>query len=254
MPDRSTPSDFQEIQLTDPYLLEFPPSLQPGIAELVKASALALDAGQDKWDFALELRVLRRHGLSESDLRWLMCKGIVEHARELSRKGDCRRTFRSKNTLKFKKRSCFVLADDFAQKIPDNERSVLSFRPKQNLHREVVPCWNGDRHELYLADLLVKRFRWPARNQETILASFEEDGWPVEGIDDPLPPRSEKDPKQRLRDTVKCLNRYQTNRFIRFRGDGTGERVLWELTTKASEQLGIGRSTTMPPSSHKRSG
>ena len=41
--------------------------------------------------------------------------------------------------------------------------------------------------------------------------------------------RSEQDPKRRLSDTTKCLNRKQTNELIRFRGDGTGEGVTWEL-------------------------
>ena len=74
----------------------------------------------------------------------------------------------------------------------------------------------------------MKRFKWTAANQETILVAFEEEGWPAR-IDDPLPQQPEQDPKRRLSDTIKCLNRKQTNELIRFRGDGTGEGVTWEL-------------------------
>ena len=74
----------------------------------------------------------------------------------------------------------------------------------------------------------VKRFRWTAANQETILAAFEEEGWPHR-IDDPLPPQPDQDSKRRLSDTIKCLNRKQINQLIHFHGDGTGEGVIWEL-------------------------
>ena len=35
--------------------------------------------------------------------------------------------------------------------------------------------------------------------------------------------------KRRLNDTIKCLNRGQVYRLLHFRGDGTGEGVLWEV-------------------------
>ena len=58
--------------------------------------------------------------------------------------------------------------------------------------------------------------------------AFEEEGWPAK-IDDPLAPQSQQDPKRRLHDTIKCLNRNQKNELLHFRGDGTGEGILWEL-------------------------
>jgi hypothetical protein len=73
----------------------------------------------------------------------------------------------------------------------------------------------------------VKRFRLPARNQELVLAAFEEEGWPPH-IDDPLPSRLDHDAKQRLHDTIRRLNQHQINRLIHFRGDGRGCGVLWE--------------------------
>ena len=58
--------------------------------------------------------------------------------------------------------------------------------------------------------------------------AFEEEDWPVR-IDDPLPPRSGLDPKRRLHDSIKSLNRHQKSRVLRFCGDGSGEGVRWEL-------------------------
>ena len=57
-------------------------------------------------------------------------------------------------------------------------------------------------------DLLVKRFKVPAPNQEMILAAFEEESWPVR-IDDPLPVHPCLAAKRRLHETITSLNRHQ---------------------------------------------
>ena len=75
--------------------------------------------------------------------------------------------------------------------------------------------------------LIVKQFKHEAPNQELLLVSFEELNW-EQRIDDPLPRHPGKDPKQRLHDTIKKLNRGQFNPLIRFFGDGTGRGVCWE--------------------------
>ncbi len=75
---------------------------------------------------------------------------------------------------------------------------------------------------------IVKRFKWRAVNQEMILSAFQEEGWPVR-IDDPLAPSPEVAMKRRLSDTIKCLNRKQQSKLLHFRGDGTGQGILWEV-------------------------
>ena len=94
-----------------------------------------------------------------------------------------------------------------------------------------APQWDTEARELRMNGHLVKRFKWKAANQETVLAAFEEEGWPHR-IDDPLPPHADQDSKRRLSDTIKCLNRKQINQLIHFRGDGTGEGVTWELVER----------------------
>ena len=69
----------------------------------------------------------------------------------------------------------------------------------------------------------------PARQlQVSVLVVFEEECGPLR-IFDPLPPQPDLEPKERLRNTIKSLNRKQKTRLIRFMGDGTGEAILWEL-------------------------
>ncbi len=102
-------------------------------------------------------------------------------------------------------------------------------KDEENLKgRRNVPTWDSERRELRINGIIVKRFKWTAVNQEAVLAAFDEEGWPSR-IDDPLRPHPEHDSKRRLSDTIKCLNRKQTNRLIHFRGDGTGEGVVWEI-------------------------
>jgi hypothetical protein len=76
---------------------------------------------------------------------------------------------------------------------------------------------------------LIKRFKQRAPDQHVILCAFEEQNWPVR-IDSPLSPRSPfEDRKRRLNHAIYRLNGHQHSRLIRFRGDGTGEGVIWEL-------------------------
>ena len=64
-------------------------------------------------------------------------------------------------------------------------------------------------------------------NQELVLVSFEEQGWP-ECIHDPIPPRDGLDSKRCLHDTIKRINRGQLAPLLRFHGDGNGQAVYWE--------------------------
>ena len=90
-----------------------------------------------------------------------------------------------------------------------------------------MPQWDAEYRMLCVGQCVIKEYRVPSPNQEAILAAFEEEGWPHR-IDDPLSPHGDTDPKTRLHDTIKRLNRHHKDRLIRFRGDGTGEGVFWE--------------------------
>ena len=90
-----------------------------------------------------------------------------------------------------------------------------------------VPRWDGMRRELLIEGQVVKRFRVAAPNQIAVLAAFEEEGWPPR-VFDPLPPQEDQEPKRRLRETIRALNRHQRPPMLRFSGDGTGQGVLWE--------------------------
>ena len=89
------------------------------------------------------------------------------------------------------------------------------------------PARDAGRGELRYGDRLVKHYRQPADNQILILDAFDAEDWPAR-IDNPLLAADGIDSKQRLHDTIKALNRHQKFRALRFRGDGTGQGVVWE--------------------------
>lgn len=207
-----------------------------GLGVLLRAYCYAVDTGSDIWDFAVEIAHLHSLGLTDSDLRWLARKGYVEHAREVTVQGHDGREFQTTGDLTFKKRTCFVLTADGVSKARDVNENEATLTDDVNGPGEgngqavqsPLPHWGAETRELRMNGQVVKRFKWHAVNQEAVLAVFEEEGWPVR-IDDPLPPQPEQDPKRRLSDTIKCLNRKQKNELIHFHGDGTGEGVTWEF-------------------------
>lgn len=90
-----------------------------------------------------------------------------------------------------------------------------------------VPIWDEDRRELRLGNNVCKSYtRAPSPNQIAIIKAFQECEWPTK-IDDPLPPRANLNTKKRLHNTITDLNNGMG--LIKFRGDGTGEAVIWEF-------------------------
>jgi hypothetical protein len=235
--------------------LTIPARVQQALTVLVEAYHYALDLDLDPWDFAVELPTLRPLGLTNSDCRWLIGRGWVECGFELTLAGDERRSFRRSMNLKLSKRSCLVLTESgvvaAGGKLLDVGLAELTERLRSNVestgHRaisfpEVIasaasdakPIWDRDRQQLRIGKIIVKQFKVPAANQETVLAAFQEEEWPPR-IDDPLSPQAEQDPKRRLHDTINSLNRNQKHPLLRFLGDGSGQGVRWEFYTNGRE-------------------
>ncbi len=201
------------------------------LQKLSRAWEYSLDCDRSRWDFAVELADLSQDGISHETLRWMIGKGLVEHAMESDNHHGIGRSFESPGGFTFNERSCFVITATGLESQQKGSSTVI-----QNRNRPAsgsLPVWDDQRHELRLGGILVKRFKWRAANQEAVLAAFQEEGWPPR-IDDPLPPVAETDPKRRLSDAIKCLNRKQKNPLLRFSGDGTGEGILWDLVPPAS--------------------
>ena len=173
------------------------PRFQSALVVLLEAFDYAVELGRPVWDFAVEIGVLRRGGLTNSDLRWLVCQGIVEHGAEGTGADEKRRTFHRTGTLTFRKQTCFVLTEAGAE-LARNQCNLPAqpnnrFPRSESPNAPLVPEWDKERQELRVGGLVVKQFKVPAPNQEMILAAFQEEGWPPR-IDDPFHLRRAKTP------------------------------------------------------------
>jgi len=230
-------------------------SLRAGLAVLWRAYICAQDTGANVWDFALRTGRLYEAGMTSSDLRWMVAKGVAEHGQETSGYDDPHRSFRRSNGYFFNDHTCLILtpsgaalAEHVFRQTARSPQATLSapaavaaetaalanarqaaYETNTPATSVLKPRWHATRRELSLAGLIVKRFRVPARNQETILSVFEEEGW-AEHIHDPLPVNHDIDAPTRLHDAINRLNRCQINPLLRFHGDGKGTGVFWELS------------------------
>ena len=213
--------------------------VRDALVELLQDHAYAIDLSQDVWVFATGIERLRRFGISDNDIRWMLGKGWLKHGYQINTSNDNGRNLQHAEFLD--ERSCFVLTESgvsIAEKstgfIFRNDRDTI---PNLNVdvngasatacRQEIEPSWDAERQRLYVGGVLVKEFKVPSPNQSTILMAFDEEHWPCR-IDDPLPCSSDVNPKERLRYTIKSLNKHQKVKAIRFHGDGSGEGIIWE--------------------------
>lgn len=239
-------------------VVDGPASCRGAIAQaldsLLHAADFARLADRPLWDFATELSELQHLSLNRSAIRWLVLEGLAEMAIEeplnsldtaVAESPSSSRTFRPVQTMAETNGLCFVLTEngvrlarELASVLPEHSGVRVSSRsPGEDSSPQLVskPTWIAAIRELRVEQTLVKRFRSQAPTQEVVLAAFEEEGWPRR-IDDPLAPRPFVDSKHRLRSTIQALNRSHDVKLIRFRADGSGEGIVWELHRPVSPE------------------
>ena len=204
--------------------------LQPVFAALREAFEFSQKVMVDHWQFAVEIEQLYSCGATPQELQALTREGLIMHAEETTPGKKHVRTYRHADSLGFSPNSCFVLSNEGLQAMKGNGMTSNDGKEQS----EFAPVWNDKHCELRFARQLIKRFKWRAPNQETLLLAFQQQGWPSRIID-PLPPNSMVDPKRRLHDTIKCLNRRHSRNLIRFHGDGTGGGVVWRIVDSTSQ-------------------
>jgi hypothetical protein len=198
-----------------------------GLQALSVAQHYAADIERPASDFAIEIQSLRKVGLSNSDLRWLICKGYVQHFIDQTRSDQPGRSVVRTESLRLVPASCFVLT-------PAGIAIAESYdmHPARNCRGQDltavpdVPTWDSTTRVLRLGPDVVAIFDSRAPAQEQILAAFEEERWPVR-IDDPLTPNGEGDHKTRLNKAIHRLNKHVNSPHIHFCADGSGQGICW---------------------------
>jgi len=202
-------------------------ALAAAYAELLAAAWRASDDPLPRAR-AVALGVLE--GVPRALLLWLLYQGHAEH---LAGTGA---GVGPSASLILRGGSCLALTPEGESFAALFLARLLRARNERDLHEacsavplgELAPSYRNDSRQFLWGRHLLKSFRQGAANQELILRAAQEMGWP-DWFDDPLPRRGGCDPKVRLHDTIKDLNRRQLLPLVRFKGDGTGTRVGWEL-------------------------
>jgi hypothetical protein len=209
--------------------------LKAGLNLLLDGYLYARELGRDRWEFAVEIAFLHAAGLNNNDLRWLVGKGFVKHALEVTAKDKVPRISHRVGRLALPSGSCFVLTDtgvEFARQILAAPEPVPSkSRPQSRLKdgsktREDQPHWDSVTHTLFWRGRLVKHFKHEAPYQEAILEAFQSCNW-SRYVVVMLPREEGVNSKERLREAVKNLNR-SCCKGLHFTQEGNGGRVGWQ--------------------------
>src|SRR5207249_5391373 len=83
--------------------------LRSALGLLLQGWEYAADCQREAWEFAIEIQSLQQQGLTNSDLRWLLCKGLAKHRTENTSAAGPERSFHAGSSLAFTNRSCFIL-------------------------------------------------------------------------------------------------------------------------------------------------
>ncbi len=106
----SEPSGLDETpMITEANMFPAGMGLDAALKLLRQAYDCAEELRQSAWEFAVELESLRAAGCSQTDCRWLIRKGYVAHAAEITSPAGKERRFRAIPSLSLPSRTCFVL-------------------------------------------------------------------------------------------------------------------------------------------------
>ena len=201
--------------------------------ELLNARGEAEDRGLPASGLPVPLSRFHDFGIEDSILLWMLYQAHIEHFQNLPGPDTGPATLVSVTSLAMLPTSCFALttagaafADRFLADVFAPEPPIRAAARRELPSGRPVPCYDMHERVWTWGPYVLKHFRQPALNQELILCTAEELDW-LDWFDDPLPRRSGLNPKTRLHETIKDLNRRQTPYLVHFQGDGTGRRIGW---------------------------
>src|SRR5436309_684327 len=123
--------------MASPFAL-IPEQLRGAWSLLLTAFDYALDSHVDRWQFAVALSELQSSGVTLADVRWLLLRGLAEHAKETTVPGDRERSFRPLVATSFPADTCLVLSADGAIALRNalgQQQKQISIAPQAHLDR-----------------------------------------------------------------------------------------------------------------------
>jgi hypothetical protein len=185
---------------------------------------------------AVPLSAFLEGGVRDTVLLWLLYRAHVAHLRASPESSSGLPILRLVNSVRISEASWFSLTDRGVKFGENFLADVLVPAGEDDFERAwdalllglLLPHYNHEDRVFTWGAHVLKCFRQPSVNQEIILRAAQELGWAA-WFDDPLPRHKSANPKVRLHDTIKDLNRRQVPYLVHFKGDGSGRRVGWEF-------------------------
>ena len=204
------------------------PSAQRALYLLLEGYECAWDLRASAWSFATELSDLLAEGCSQVLLRWLMRKGYMK-ARLFEQSRSRGRDLSAISHDAFPSGTRFVATKTGAVVARRSLRlssGKITGRGRCSFYR---PAWINSRGELRFRDQPVAYLCYEESYQRTLVDTFHQRRWPKR-LQDPLPQADESpvNVKQRLRNTVKNLNRHLKGSGLRFYVTGAGRFIGWK--------------------------
>jgi hypothetical protein len=207
----SLPTTKEQIMSPEPR--PFPPS--PAVAALFIRAARNNKNSSRNGEEAISLELLLQSGVSEAEVFDWLSRGLVQ--------------------LEFSNAPTMRAKESTPNDVPKTIRVIPTpaglnrlAEPIRLAGRVKTPRWDPNHLQLSWGFVVVKRFTKQPDEQKRLLDAFEEQGW-SQSIDDPLPPKKGKNPRRRLKHTIKNLNRRQVNPVIHFSGRGDGKGICWRF-------------------------
>ena len=169
------------------------------------------DLHTDGWEFAVDGDDLCKAGWSDIDFRWLHARGFIDGVETQSSKSHA-------NPIRLPPRRQFECRFHSHRKgvLAAQVRACVAFAPTYRLAMEMVrPSIPNGGWRSKAVGTGAQELRLGIHHQAFSLGGRESgnnpdgvrgEAWPTR-IDDPLPQKTNQDPKCRLHDTIKCLNR-----------------------------------------------
>lgn len=216
MPSRRKPHRPQDTEA----------AVEAALALLLGGYEFALHTGRSPADCGLPHSLLRRLGVSDEAVLAAVDKGYVACSPPTSRRGetsDCPLGPHTLITLT-EKGAKRAWQDACARHRPPPGRATLR-KPAGAADDASKPHWDKKTGSLWRGDDLILRVRRRSSFQWLLLEAFHRRGWRP-SVDDPLG-HTKGYRLERLRQTVKDLNRRQKPLRLRFEVEADGQSVCW---------------------------
>jgi len=213
------------------------PRLSALLARLLQSYESAAGSSPHVGKHADEILALRRLGMHENDLRWLVRRGFVAPAEQddesRSHGAAAHGSLAGNTRVALTSHGAQIARELLSRQNTDGAKTSSALRaPVEDAAHPTDawrrPSWDRNRGELKLGAVVVKRLKMVAADEEVVLAAFEELGWPST-IDGLLPAAGDVETQRRLLRTIEALNSRQLCALVRFRAEPNGRGVRWEL-------------------------